>query len=124
MIKVVTLSFALVVLFPQPAFCGDFPVTVVDDRNKSVVFEKPPALVASVSVFGADLLHALGKKATGLSTLNHKQSAFLGDHVDGMVDLGEVHETNMELLTVLDPDLIIGMRNYTEPFADKFEEIG
>lgn len=116
---------ALSALFvSQLAFSDTYPVTVQDDRNEHIVFERKPESVASVSVFGADLLAALGKKAAGLSTLNHKQSAFLGDRVKGMVDLGEIHETNMELLTELDPDLTIGIRAYTEPFAKKFEEIG
>lgn len=102
----------------------DYPVTVQDDRKKQVVFTQKPESVASVSVFGADLLSALGKKASGLSTLNHKPSAFLGDQVKEMVDLGEINETNMELLTQLNPDLTIGIRAYTEPFEKKFEEIG
>jgi iron complex transport system substrate-binding protein len=106
------------------AYSNTFPVTVTDDRNKQVIFEKKPNSVASVSVFGADLLAALGKKAAGLSTLNHKQSAFLGKQTHRVLDLGEVHETNMELLTELDPDLTIGIRTYTEPFEKKFEEIG
>lgn len=118
-----TLS-ALLLVNGMKAYSNTFPVTVTDDRNKQVIFEKKPNSVASVSVFGADLLAALGKKATGLSTLNHKQSAFLGKQTQRVLDLGEVHETNMELLTELDPDLTIGIRTYTEPFEKKFEEIG
>lgn len=101
-----------------------FPVTVEDDRKQKVTFTQAPQSVASISAFGADLLTALGKKATGISTLNHKRPAFLGDQIKHMTDLGETHVTNMELLTQLDPDLIIGIRSYTEPFAKKFEEIG
>ncbi len=118
-----TLS-ALLLINGMKAYSNTFPVTITDDRNKQVTFEKKPNSVASVSVFGADLLAALGKKATGLSTLNHKQSAFLGKQTQRALDLGEVHETNMELLTELDPDLTIGIRTYTEPFEKKFEEIG
>ena len=118
-----TLS-ALLLIACVKAYSNTFPITVTDDRNKQVVFEKKPNSIASVSVFGADLLAALGKKATGLSTLNHKQSAFLGKQTQGVMDLGEVHETNMELLTKLDPDLTIGIRTYTEPFEKKFEEVG
>lgn len=103
---------------------ADYPVTVKDDRGKSITFEKQPQSVASISVFGADLMWALDQQATGLSTLNHRQSAYLGDQVSQMKDLGEVHETDMERLTELNPDLIIGLRQYTEPFASKFEEIG
>ena len=102
----------------------DFPVSVTDDRPNTLVFEQAPKSVASISVFGADLLAALGQQATGLSTLNHRQSAYLGEQTRQMLDLGEVHETDMELLTELNPDLIIGLRQYTEPFAKKFEEIG
>ena len=115
---------ASILMLSTQAQCNTFPVTVTDDRNKQVLIEKQPQSVASISVFGADLLSALGKKATGLSTLNHKQSAFLGEQTKDMLDLGEVHATNMELLTELAPDLIIGMRTYTEPFEKKFEEIG
>lgn len=107
-----------------PSESSDFPVTVKDDRNKTVMFDRKPESVASVSVFGADLLWALDQQATGISTLNHRASAYLGEQVESMTDLGEIHETNLEQLTTLNPDLIIGLRQYTEPFAEKFEEIG
>lgn len=110
--------------YTSTSVANAYPVTVNDDRGKQVTFEKKLVTLASISVFGADLAHALGKKANGISTLNHKRSAFLGNIVDDMADLGEIHETNMELLTQLDPDLIIGIRAYTEPFEKKFEEIG
>lgn len=125
LVKAVKYAVSLSILvIAFSAKCNNFPVTVVDDRNKQVVFETQPKSIASVSVFGADLLQALDKKASGLSTLNHKKSAFLGSHTQDILDLGEVHETNMELLTQLDPDLTIGIRTYTEPFEKKFEEIG
>lgn len=106
------------------SMAATFPVTVTDDRAKDVTIDSKPQTVASISVFGADVLSKLGKPAAGLSTLNHQQSAFLGDQTANMVDLGEVHETNLEVLTELNPDLIVGLRQYTEPFAPKFEEIG
>lgn len=115
---------AAAALGSTPAVAQGYPVTIVDDRGKPVTVEHPPRSVASVSTFGADLLAALGRKVDGLSTLNNKQSAFLGDATRGAVNLGEVHETNLEVLTTLAPDLIIGLRTYTEPFEKKFEEIG
>ncbi|AFJ01563.1 putative ABC-type transporter, periplasmic component [Methylophaga frappieri] len=110
--------------FSLSAHSADYPLTITDDRGKQVTFNAQPESIASISAFGADLLAALGKQATGMSTLNHQQSAFLGDTINDMVDLGEIHETNMELLTELNPDLTIGIRTYTEPFEKKFEEIG
>ncbi len=118
------LLFLFAIQLSPVALASSFPVTVKDDRDKSVIFDKKPDSVAAISVFGADLMSALGRQAVGVSTLNQKQSAFLGEQVKEMTNLGEVHETNMELLTEIDPDLIIGIRTYTEPFEEKFEEIG
>lgn len=106
------------------AHAQGYPRTIVDDRNKPVIIKSEPRSVASVSTFGADVMAALGRKVSGLSTLNNKQSAFLGDSVVGAVNLGEVHQTNLEVLTQLAPDLTIGLRTYTEPFAKKIEEAG
>lgn len=118
----------LVCVFLSTLLChsafAQFPVTVKDDRNKLVTINSAPNKVASVSVFGADLLYALGMQAAGISTLNHQMSPYLGEQTKHMVDLGEIHETNLEVLTALKPDLTIGLRTYTEPFASKFEEIG
>lgn len=34
----------------------DYPRTIVDDRNQSVVIERAPRTVASISTFGADVM--------------------------------------------------------------------
>lgn len=115
---------AAAILSGGAAHAQSYPRTVVDDRNKSVVLQRQPKSVASISTFGADLLTSLGRRVDGLSTLNNKQSAFLGDATAGTVNLGEVHQTNLDVLAKLSPDLIIGLRNYTEPFAKKIEETG
>lgn len=113
----------LTVLTTGQVAAASYPVTVTDDRNKQVTFTKQPVSVAAVSVFGADLLSALGMRASAISTLNHQQPKFLGDQIKKMADLGEIHETNFELLTKLAPDLTIGLRHYTEPFASQFEQV-
>ncbi|MDF5919984.1 hypothetical protein P4133_11605 [Pseudomonas aeruginosa] len=102
----------------------DYPRTIVDDRNQSVVIERAPRTVASISTFGADVMVALDRQVAGLSTLNNQRSAFLGDAAAKAVNLGEVHQTNLEVLAKLSPDLTIGLRTYTEPFAKKIEETG
>ncbi|MFD2110577.1 ABC transporter substrate-binding protein [Thiorhodococcus fuscus] len=101
-----------------------FPVSIVDARGQTVVIERRPERVAAISTFGADLLSALGGRIAGLSTLNGKHSAFLGEAATGTVDLGEIHQVNLEVLTQLSPDLIIGLRTYTQPFEKKIEETG
>ena len=101
-----------------------YPLSIMDDRKQTVVIAKQPKSVAAISVFGADVMQSLGRQAVGASTLNQSRTLFLGDSAQKMVNLGEVHETNMEVLTELNPDLIIGLRIYTEAHAKKFEEIG
>jgi len=100
----------------------DWPRTVVDDRNQSVVIANEPRSAAAISTFGADVLIALGRKVDGLSTLNNKRSAFLGEAINGALDLGEVHQPNLEVMAQLKPDLTVGIRSYTAPFAKKIEE--
>ncbi|EXJ14092.1 ABC transporter substrate-binding protein [Imhoffiella purpurea] len=107
-----------------PTWADAFPVEILDDRGKQVVIEQRPESVAAISTFGADLVTALGGQMAGLSTLNGKQSAFLGDAATGAVNLGEIHQANLEVLTQLAPDLIVGLRTYTQPFEKKIEEAG
>ncbi|MDQ7727783.1 ABC transporter substrate-binding protein [Halomonas sp. SpR8] len=102
----------------------DFPLTIVDDRNKSVEIAQLPRTVASISSFGADVLVSLGRQVDGLSILGGQQSDFLGGAAVDAVNLGEVHQTNLEVLAQLSPDLTIGLRTYTEPFEQKIEEAG
>lgn len=120
------LQVALIIVLPSlylPIYANKFPVTVIDDRNVAITITKKPQKVAAISTFAADMLASLNQQAVGLSTLNHKQSAYLPKPEQAYVDLGEIHESNLELLTQLEPDLIVGLRQYTDPFADKFSNI-
>ncbi|CZF82421.1 Putative ABC transporter substrate-binding lipoprotein YhfQ precursor [Grimontia marina] len=123
--KSVTSMLVLATLILSPGISANdaFPVTVTDDRGKPVTVSTSPSSVASVSAFGADTLKALGQNATGISTLQHRKSVFLGEQVHTAVDLGEVHEPDMERLTQLKPDLIVGLQQYAEPFSGQFEKI-
>jgi iron complex transport system substrate-binding protein len=106
------------------ARADQFPVSVVDDRGKTVVIAAQPRAVASISSFGADLMGALGRDVVGMSSMGNRKPAYLGARAARAVDLGAAHETSMELLTGLKPDLTIGIRTYTEMFEKKFEAIG
>lgn len=109
--------------------CADYPVTVVDDRDKSVALTAAPQRVAAVSIFGADLLTALRQEhnqtaeVVALSTRNHQLPAYLREQLNNIVDLGAAHETNLERLTTAKPDLTIGINLYTQPIAHKIEEV-
>lgn len=106
------------------AMADQFPVTVVDDRGSVITISSQPKAVASLSVFGADLLSKLGQKTIGVTTFNGKLPSYFGGIEKDMADLGRLDTVNFEVLTELEPDVLIAMRQYTEPYATKFEEIG
>lgn len=120
----ITLAVLAGALACGAARADEFPVSVGDDRGKTVVIAKQPRTVASISSFGADLMGALGRDVVGMSSMGNRRPAYLGSRSVNAVDLGAAHETNMELLTGLKPDLTIGIRTYTEMFEKKFEAIG
>lgn len=101
-----------------------FPVELVDSRGKTVIIKKEPENVASIAAFGADLMAAFGREVVGVSSMNNKLPLYLQPRLGSTVDLGSAHETNLERLTELKPDLTIGLRTYTEPFQNQFEKIG
>lgn len=104
--------------------------------------------VAAISTFAADTLVALGVAPVGASTFGSEPLPhYLSDPLDGSLDdpldgspdnplkgsldnpldgtrsLGQRASTNLELLTELDPELIIGIHRYTEPHARQLEAI-
>ncbi|MBQ1784517.1 MAG: ABC transporter substrate-binding protein [Gammaproteobacteria bacterium] len=122
--NVLNFLLSFIALCSSAVLAQGYPLTIIDDRDKPVTIAQPPQTVASVSSFGADVMAALGRQVAGISTLNGQRSAYLGDSATKAVSLGEVHQTNLEILTQLAPDLTIGLRTYTEPFARKIEETG
>lgn len=121
-----TLRFAalcLTLALAAPALAQDFPITVRDDRGQDVTVQAAPERVASLGVFGADLMKALGRAAVGTTTYSGELPAYLGARPGDMADLGLEPQPNLERLTMLRPDLIIGIRRYTEPWAESFAPI-
>ncbi|MBK4217874.1 ABC transporter substrate-binding protein [Paracoccus caeni] len=114
---------ALLVGLALPVSAQDIFAEVRDDRGEVVQIAQQPQRVASLGVFGADMMLALGKSAVGTTTYNGQLPAYLGARPDTMADLGIEPQPNLERLTELQPDLIIGIRRYTEPWADSFAPI-
>lgn len=107
----------------SPALSDPFPVTVIDDRNMSVEIDAKPERISSLGAFAADISAALGVKPVGTTTYNGVRALYLGDTLDGAVDFGSILQPNLELMTESQTDLIIGIRRYTEPYADDFETL-
>ncbi|MFC6670414.1 ABC transporter substrate-binding protein [Marinobacterium aestuariivivens] len=103
---------------PVPA-----PLQLTDDRGTRIE-QRAPERVAAISTFAADSLVALGVKPVGASTFGDRPVPdFLGPVMDGVPSLGQRAGTNLELLSELQPELILAIRRYTEPHARQFEAI-
>ncbi|GGO84683.1 ferrichrome ABC transporter substrate-binding protein [Marinobacterium nitratireducens] len=96
---------------------------LTDDRGTRIE-AGAPAKVATISTFAADTLVALGVTPVGASTFGKRPVPdFLGSAMTDVPSLGQRASTNLELLSELQPDLILAIRRYTEPHSRQFETI-
>lgn len=115
------------------------PSSLQDDRGTPIE-ARTVERVAAISTFAADTLVALGVSPIGASTFGSEPlPRYLGTPLAGYPDdplagypdnplagtrsLGQRASTNLELLTELSPELIIGIHRYTEPHARQLEAI-
>jgi len=109
---------------PAVAAAESEPPRIVDDRGAAVELAHKPQRIAAISTFAADTLVALGITPVGVSSFGDRPVPdFLGEPVKTVPSLGQRAATNLEQLAALRPDLTIAIRRYTEPHADKFQEI-
>lgn len=118
-----SLCFAFALCLALPAVADPFPVTVTDGRGSEVTILSQPNRVAALWPPAADLLVSLDRPVTGVTTYEGRMPVYLGGGVDGAIDLGDITTPNLELLSVSDIDLTVGMTRYNAPFADQIEPI-
>lgn len=121
--RIIALTMATAMMASTVAVSQEYPVTVTDDRGAQVVFDATPSRIASLSIFGADLLAALGLKEVGMITYEGKYPTYLGSG-EGITDYGDMTAPNLELMAQDEIDLTIGMVNYAGPFAEDLQKIG
>ncbi|GAA0624459.1 ABC transporter substrate-binding protein [Halomonas beimenensis] len=125
--RLIALGLALLVGTSQGALAeapddGDRP-SLRDDRGTPIE-ARTVERVAAISTFAADTLAALGVAPVGASTFGSEPlPRYLGAPLADTRSLGQRASTNLELLTELDPELIIGIHRYTEPHARQLEAI-
>jgi len=112
----------VVAVMCSPAAHGD--ARVQDDRGEWVTVPEQVERVAAISTFAADTLVALGVSPVAASTFaDQPLPQFLGDRIDGATSLGPRAKTNLELLTAVQPDLVVAIRRYTEPYERQYERL-
>ncbi|WP_431025850.1 ABC transporter substrate-binding protein [Halomonas sp. H5] len=99
------------------------PSPLRDDRGTPIA-ARAVERVAAISTFAADTLVALGVSPIGASTFGSEPlPRYLGAPLADTLSLGQRASTNLERLTELSPELIIGIHRYTEPHARQLEAI-
>ncbi|WP_227369080.1 ABC transporter substrate-binding protein [Halomonas sp. M20] len=97
--------------------------TLRDDRGTPIEPVRAER-VAAISTFAADTLVALGVSPVGASTFGSEPlPGYLGAPLANTRSLGQRANTNLELLSALAPDLILGIHRYTEPHVRQLEAI-
>lgn len=90
-------------------------LTFEDDMGNRVTLNAKPERIVVLAPTFLPMLYELGGTAVGRSTTS---SSPIPQDAEGIQQLGTVGQTNMEQLTALSPDLVIGSPNFDAGLAD------
>ncbi len=100
------------------------PVSLTDDRGKTIELAQPATRPAAISTFGADVSVALGRQPVAITTFGLQGvPAYLGPEMEKIPSLGPRHQPNLEQLSRIAPDLVFAIRRYTEKDGPQIEAI-
>ncbi|NLU82632.1 iron-siderophore ABC transporter substrate-binding protein [Rhodococcus sp. HNM0569] len=90
---------------------GVFPRTVTHALGETVIEAKPQRVVVLDGGELDDVL-SLGMTPVGLASPESAagQPSYLADKLDGVADVGTINNLNLEAITALEPDLILGSK--------------
>ncbi len=90
-------------------------LTFEDDMGNTVTLNAKPERIVVLAPTFLPMLYELGGTAVGRSTTS---SSPIPQDAEGIQQLGTVGQTNMEQLTALSPDLVIGSPNFDAGLAE------
>ncbi|WP_286220736.1 ABC transporter substrate-binding protein [Marinobacter apostichopi] len=114
----------IALLLPMPALSADSMIRLMDDRGHTLRLSEPATRPAAISTFGADVALALGR--TPIAVTDYGVSGvpgYLASQLASASGLGPRHQPNLEVLSAVDPDLIIGIRRYTQKDSNQLAAI-
>lgn len=101
-----------------------FPRTVAHALGDTVIGSKPERVVVLDSGELDDVL-SLGVTPVGLASPESAsgQPSYLADELDGITDVGTVNNLNLEAISALQPDLILGSKLRADTLYPQLSEI-
>lgn len=114
----------VVLLSPASGLAGDSGIRLTDDRGETLRLSEPATRPAAISTFGADVALALDTSPVAVTDYGLQGVPdYLASWLAGVPGLGPRHQPNLEVLSSVQPDLVIAIRRYTEKDGDQIETI-
>ncbi|WP_322001349.1 ABC transporter substrate-binding protein [Marinobacter alexandrii] len=111
-------------LSPVPGLSAESDIRLTDDRGDTLRLSAPAVRPAAISTFGADVALALGRTPVAVTDYGIEGVPdYLASQLVGVAGLGPRHQPNLEVLSSVRPDLVIGIRRYTEKDGDQISTI-
>jgi iron complex transport system substrate-binding protein len=112
---------------PTPTPTPTFPISVTDDSNTVITLTSYPNRIISLAPSTTEMLFSLGLQDKVVGTVSYSgyaQSVKDGITNQNITTVGTFNKVNTELVTGLQPDLIIASGSYQQSLANKFAEQG
>jgi len=122
--KRIATSLLVVLLSPVSGWADNHTIRLTDDRGETLRLSAPATRPAAISTFGADVALALDVVPVAVTDYGlHGAPDYLASQLSGVRSLGPRHQPNLEVLSSVQPDLVIAIRRYTEKDGDQIEAI-
>jgi iron complex transport system substrate-binding protein len=112
---------------PTPTPTPTFPISATDDTNTIITLTSYPNRIISLAPSTTEMLFSLGlqnKVVGAVSYTGYAQSVQDGIKNQNITIVGTFNKVNTEIVTGLQPDLIIASGSYQQSLASKFAEQG
>ena len=109
-IKVLTCLLILVVVLSTSSIATEsFPISVIDDRGKTIVIDERPERIIAVNALYAEIVVDLGALDRLIAVADSPDNP---EVTSGLPSVGPTYAFNVELIVGLEPDLVLGASDW------------
>lgn len=98
---------------------GENAISITDFSNRTITFDHIPEKIVSLGNGETDIIYALGEEVVGRPT----GDAVIKESEDAM-EVGSSHSADLEKITSLDPDVVLGNHPMNSNDVQSIESIG